>query len=151
MFLQRESFTDGFVDEVLPMLMAHWAEIAHYDDITLAPDWDAYAAMDQSGMLRIYTARDAELSLLGYVVYVVRPAPHYSGSIQAVQDVLYLDPSSRGQMFGAKLLAFSHTQLADEHVQVVYQHVKLAHDFGRLLERLGYEPIERIFAKRLDT
>jgi hypothetical protein len=48
-----------------------------------------------------------------------------------------------------RLIEHADAQLAAEGVQVVFQHVKTAHNFGPLLERLGYEHVENVYAKRL--
>lgn len=135
--------------EVMPLLEAHWREITHYPDIALDVDTVLYERLDEMGMLRCYTARVAE-KLVGYVAFMVKPNIHYRASLQALQDVLYLDPAYRRSRIGVHLIAYADQALRDEGVQVVYQHVKVAHNFGPLLERLGYEHVEHIYAKRLD-
>lgn len=107
-------------------------------------DEDSYAAA--AGV----PADEVTLSwLVGYALFFVRSNPHYKSSVQAVQDVIYLAPGVRGGT-GYKFIAWCDAQLAAEGVQAVYQHVKAAHDFGRLLERQGYELVDFIYAKRLD-
>lgn len=136
-------------DEIQPLLVAHWREIAAYQDIPLDPDWVMYRQIEATGALRIYTVRD-ESMLVGYAVFFVRSNPHYKGSVQATQDILYLDPPFRKQRVGATFIEWCDAELRKEGVQVVYHHVKLAFDFGPLLERLGYEALEKIYARRLD-
>lgn len=145
---QREAFVDVF-DELGPLLESHYLEIAHYQDIPLDVDVEAYAAVDRVGFLRIFTARD-DGAIIGYCAFVVKNSLHYRGSKQASQDVLYLDPDYRGLEHGSGLIEFCDEQLRAEGVQVVYQHVKHKHDFGPLLKYLGYEPIETIYGRRLD-
>lgn len=135
--------------ELWPLLVAHWEEIATWPDIPLDPDREAYAEADDAGLLRLYTARDAAGLLVGYAAYVVRTHLHYRHSKQAVQDVVYLRPECRRGRIGRQLLEYGDAQLAGEGVQVVYQHVKLTHNFGPLLERLGYEHVENVYARRL--
>lgn len=136
-------------EQVQPLLEAHWHEIAHYDDILLAPDRALYERIDAMGGLRVYTAR-LDGALVGYVAYFVKSNIHYSASYQATQDVLFVAPEHRRSRIGMDLLRHADKELAAEGVQVVYQHVKVAHNFGPLLERLGYEHVEHIYAKRLD-
>jgi len=174
----REPLTPELWHEAMPLLVAHKQEIAHYADIRLEPDVQLYAANEQAGILRCYTARtDTEIrhgfsfparyqplnegapvvrdkvtragALVGYALFFVRSNPHYKSSVQAVQDVIYVDPSMRGGT-GYRFIAWCDAQLAAEGVQAVYHHVKAAHDFGRLLERQGYELVDLIYAKRLD-
>jgi hypothetical protein len=161
----REPLTDALWDEAMPLLEAHWREISAFQDIPLEPDRETYAASEQAGVLRCFTARDNAAAqwmistagvyplpspLVGYALYFVRPNPHYKSSVQAAQDVIYLDPSVRGGT-GYKFIVWCDAQLAAEGVQITYHHIKAKHDFGRLLERQGYELVDLIYAKRLDT
>ena len=136
-------------EDLRPLLEDHWREIAHYQDIPLRPDWEAYTRIERDGGLRIFTLRDYGV-LRGYAVFFVRWNLHYMTSLQAAQDVLYLDPILRGQALGAQFIAWCDEELRKEHVQVVYHHVKLSHDWGALLARLGYERVETIWSRRLD-
>lgn len=137
-------------DELMPLLFAHWTEIAHYQDISLDPDVEAYAKVEEMGALRCYTAR-ADGLLVGYVVFFVRHNLHYRVSFQAVQDVLFLSPEYRHGGAGVKLIRYSERQLAEDGVQAVYHHAKRTNQVGKLLLRLGYEHIDEIYGKRLDT
>jgi GNAT superfamily N-acetyltransferase len=136
-------------DEILPLLEAHWREITHYPDIALDVDRALYEKLDSMGMLRCFTAR-VDGRLVGYAAYLVKANLHYRQSLQANQDVLYLAPEYRRSRIGSHMLLYADEQLRAEGVQVVYQHTKLAHDIGPVLQRLGYEPVETIYAKRLD-
>lgn len=149
----REPLTGALELEVKPLLEAHWEEIAHFKDIPLAVSWEAYRSLESRQQLHIYTVRALEPGavgpLVGYAVYFVRPHPHYFTTLMAVQDVLYLDPDLRGEGVGAALIAFADQGLAAAGVKVVYHHVKLAHDFGSLLARQGYAPIETVWGRHL--
>jgi len=147
--LAREPLTEDLWCEVLPLLFAHWKEIAHYQDIELTPDRGRYATMEKAGLLRLFTARTPEGLLVGYACFTVAPSLHYAQSIQAQQDVVYVQPNMRGAI-GRDFLRFCTAELAGEGVQVIYHHVKAKHDFGPLLERDGFELVDRIYAKRLD-
>lgn len=138
--------------EIGPLLKAHWLEVAHYPDIALEPDWTRYEKADDTGVLRVYTARDGySRELIGYAIYAVMPNAHYMGSIQANQDILFLKPEYRKGLRGTQLLDYSERCLAAEGVQVVYQHIKIkSKGLGRFLRLRGYEPIDEIYGKRLD-
>lgn len=132
-----------------PLLRRHWAEIAHYQDIPYAPRWDAYENLERLGMLRIYTAR-LDGQLVGYCVFVVMHNIHYGSSLEASEDVLFLVPEQRNGRIGIRLIKFADELLRSEGVQLVKRHVKFAHDHGPILERMGYEPIDQIYGRRLD-
>ncbi len=151
MNFQREALFPKLWEEMVPLFVRHWREIAHYQDIQLAPSIEFYRGQEEGGVLRAYTIRTEDSNeLVGYCVYFVRPNPHYSGSLQAAQDVLFLAPEYRKGMVGAKFIKWCDERLKEEGVQAVYQHVKAVHDFGPMLERMGYEKVDIIYGKRLD-
>lgn len=141
--------TEALLDAAMPLVEAHYREIAHYADIPLSVDTKLYAQAGAQGMCRVFLFLE-EAAMQGYAVFFVKLNMHYATSLQAVQDVLYLAPKWRGQMLGARFIDWCDEQLRKAGVQVVYQHVKDAHDFGATLERLGYERVETIWARRLD-
>lgn len=142
----REQIVD-VVEEIKPLLEAHYREIAHYPDIALKPDYQRYIGAEGLGTLRIFTAR-VDGALVGYAVYFVTPALHYCDSIQAHQDILFVHPDYRRSTVGLRLIRHADESLGREGVQVIYQHSKAAHSIGRVLERQGYELVDEIYAKR---
>lgn len=151
MRFSRETVSVELFEELMPVLERHFKEIAHYQDIPLQPDIQRYINIDQAGCLRAFTARDELKELVGYVVFFVQPAIHYSGSLQAMQDVVYLEKSQRGLGFGRAFLQWCDEQLKADGVQVVYQHVKPKHmALAKVSESLGYELVDHIYGRRLD-
>ncbi len=147
-----EHLSDALWSELSPLLEAHWHEVAHYDDIPLAPDVDMYAKVEASGGLRVYTARRLG-RLVGYLAVFVSPSLHYATTKMANQDVLFVDPAFRGSRCGVDLIRFAHGKLRDEGVVVLFQHIKHRSDInvGPMLVRLlGYEHVDEIYAVRLD-
>lgn len=147
---QRESLND-VIGEVGPLLTAHWHEVAHYKDIPLTPNWAAYAQLQALGALRIYTGRD-DGQLIGYSVFTVHQGVHYALSLEADEDLLFVLPEHRKGRFGLQLMQFAERELASDGVQLVKRRTKVAErlNFGAMLERMGYEPIDVIYGKRLD-
>lgn len=150
MQFKREVISMPFLkNEMMPILERHYVEISANLDIALEPDFEKYIAIENAGTLRCYTARDGE-DLVGYAVFFVTRNFHYSSSLQAVQDVIYLEKSKRGVGFGKGFIDWCDSQLRDEGVQVVYHHVKQKHNFGPMLESLSYKLVDLIYARRLD-
>jgi len=146
---QRERAIDLW-EEILPLLVQHKAEIAHYPDIVLDPDIPTYEALDAQGHLRAYTARSGG-KLVGYAVFFVRYNMHYRQSLQALQDVLFVDLAVRHGRVGLRLIEYAEDRLRDDGVQVILHHVKVNTPATvQLFLRLGYEPIDQILGKRLD-
>ena len=135
------------LDEIKPLLAQHWEEIATYKDLPLDPDYEAYLRMAAAGRVRVFTARH-EGVLIGYGVFFLGNL-HYKGSGIATQDILFILPQYRGTTVGYRLIKFCDDSLRAEGLQVTYQHVKISHDFSPVLSRLGYRPVEIIYARRL--
>lgn len=143
---QRERAHD-VIPDLQPLLTRHWEEIAHFKDIPLQPDFDAYRALEDRDSLRVFTARK-EGALLGYAIFIVATNIHYA-TRQAVQDVLFLAPEYRKGRVGLGLIQFGDDELAKEGVTAIYHHVKAAHDFGPLLRSIGYDLVDYIYGKRV--
>lgn len=147
MKFQRERVHD-LIEELLPLLKKHWEEIARFKDIPLAPEFERYMVCEDKGGLRVYTARTDEGLLIGYAAFMIHNNVHYRNSLQALQDVIYIDKERRG--FGHMFIAWCDEQLKAEKVQVVSHHVKAKHNWGPMLEKQGYELVDLVFQKRLD-
>lgn len=143
---QRESLA-GVLTEIMPLLKEHYREIAHYQDIELDVDLEGYIRVDNAGMLRVFTCRHHK-ELIGYAVFLVKTNLHYRQSLQAIQDVVFISKEHRG--FGRDFINWCDEQLKLEGIQVVYHHVKTKHNWGKMLEGMGYELVDLIYAKRLD-
>jgi GNAT superfamily N-acetyltransferase len=148
---QREALSATLIDELKPILEEHYQEIAHYLDIPLKPDFNSYWDAERAGILRLYIVRKHG-EPIGYNVVFMRKNMHYSTSAQAAQDILYVLKEYRGEGIGRRLITFSNNQLAIEGVQVLAHHVKVAHPaLGHILETEGFELVEYVYTKRLDT
>lgn len=139
-----------FKDAARPLLEAHWRELATFPDIPLAIDDRQYEFLEQAGHLLIVTMRVAA-RLCGYGVFVIGPNPHYAGSLQAREDIIYIAPSLRRLGLGQRLIRESEARLREKGVQVVHHAAKLTHPaLGELLVAEGYQPVETTYCKRLD-
>jgi len=145
MILQHEPFAQC-IDEGQRLLQAHYKEIAwRQDKIPLAIDREAYLRMDMEGKLMIFTARDSG-RLVGYAAWFVNKHPHYKTTQYAVNDVIYVDPESRGGL-GIRLIKFSEKSLRETGVSVVVLHIKKILDWSLMAERLGYELTDLVHQK----
>jgi len=143
---QLEQF-DKIMEEVIPLFQQHYLEIAHYADIELSPDFERYVYLSSCGAMKCYTYREGE-TLIGYAFFFIKHNMHYSKSLQAVQDIIFIQKDKRGH--GSAFISWCDEQLKDLGVQVVYHHIKTNHNWGSMLERKGYELVDLIYAKRLD-
>lgn len=139
---------DAVIEEIKPLLQAHYEEIAKYKDIPLEPDWELYKKVDELGIMKIFTSRkEDDNSLIGYGIYFVKPHLHYTTCLLAQQDILFISPNHRGS--GMKFIMWCDEQLKTMGVNLVIHHVKATHNFGPMLERIGYELMDYIYSRRI--
>lgn len=152
----REPLTQSLWDEALPLLFAHWKEVAHYQDIELTPDIETYTRLEANGVIRVFTARaprydvppdDRSGLLVGYALFIVTPHLHYRQVVQAQNDVIYIQPDQRGTM-PLRFIDFCTESLFADGVDLVCHHPKVAHNFGPILERQGFSPMDVLYVKR---
>lgn len=144
----QESY-DLMIDEIKPLLEAHYHEIAHYQDIPLQPQWETYKAMETMGVLKAFSCRLEETNeLVGYAIYFVKKHIHYDSCLVAQQDILFVKKEHRGK--GMIFIMWCDARLKEMGVQLTIQHIKAAHNFGHMLERMGYELMDLIYTRRLD-
>ncbi len=143
---QRENFA-AVIDEALPLLGQHYAEVGHNSDVPLNIDKAKYEHADLLGILRVYTARKKD-ALIGYLAFFLTKHQQHMGRIVAIQDALYVMPVHRG--FGSDLVQFANDQLQGESIDFVWHSVKKSHDFSPMLERIGFKHIESLYEMRLD-
>lgn len=142
-----EKFEDN-VEELKELSILHYDEVAPYDDIELKVNWNKLINVEKNGALRFYTVRVSG-QLIGYGIYFVGYSIEYSLSLQASMSNIFIHPDFRGQ--GLDFISWCDEQLKEEGVQVVYHHVKVKKDYGKMLERLGYEKMNIDYSRRLDT
>lgn len=148
---QVERFGD-VIDEALPLLNSHWAEIAEDRDcIPLSPNYRQYAELDAKNKLLICTGRRAG-KLIGYACFIVDFGLHYSTVLVAKSDVIWMSPDER--RLGAKaalgLVDLFERELLGRGVCTVRIGSKLKHPaLARLLAYKGYVAVETISKKML--
>lgn len=111
------------------------------------PDEALYAELDRQGKLVVVGAAD-EGKPIGYIVFVVSHHPHYKHIKYAADDMHYLLPQYRA-LYGFRLLQEGEAAVRKRGCQFMTLRTKVKHDHGRLFERLGCEPLETVYIKRL--
>jgi GNAT superfamily N-acetyltransferase len=133
--------------EVDELFYKHWLEIAvNKNKIKLNPDWGFYEALYNAGYLGIYTVRHNQ-KLVGYFVVVVKSHPHYKDHLFGANDIIYIDPDYRKGLVGFKLIKFVEKELVSLGVSVLSVNTKVHKPFDVVLERLGFDLVERVYTK----
>jgi len=144
---QVEKYAD-VINEIWPMLVAHYLEICTDIEIKpFDPDLDRYQAMEDAGILRIFTARDNDDhpvmgALVGYFVSVILPGLHYQQTTMAINDIMYIDPAYRGGTCGYRLVKLATEVLKNLEADVLIIHMKVDYPFRSLLTKLGFHLTE---------
>jgi hypothetical protein len=138
--------------EIKPLFRQHWWEIAlNKDEVPLDPDWERYLTFEMAGILHVLTVR-SEGALIGYVFVCVGPHLHYASTTWAVVDMFWLNPVHRFGWTGVTMFRRLEEKMRELNVRVLHVSEKLHFKGGRvgvIFKRLGYRPIEQIWAKVL--
>jgi hypothetical protein len=145
---RQEPFNKTLIEEMLPLWRDHYEELALYKDFPLSPTLYVYENASMRSILRIYTAREED-RLVGYQVFFVHAHPHFSGAMEAIQDLLFLSQDMRKGFTGYRFLKWCDEQLTSDGVNLIFQHVNKDHDYGPLLRRLGYVAHDILYSKRV--
>ncbi len=149
MITYQQEFLSSVKVECQYLIQQHWEEVElNKDTIKLNPDWDAYESLEVAGKLNVFTARD-EGSLVGYFVAIVGTNLHHKDHLFAMNDIIFLRKDCRKGMTGAKLIKFAEDCLTEDGVSVLNINTKVHQPFDPLLERRGFNCIERVYSKVL--
>lgn len=133
--------------EMLPLLVRHWREVAlNHADVPLDIDEARYAQLDEADVLHILTIRRDGL-LIGYHVAIVSTHLHYASTLHGITDVYWIAPECRHGVTAIRMFQAVERELKKLGVRKLFTATKLHMDQGPLFERLGYKPVERLYAK----
>jgi GNAT superfamily N-acetyltransferase len=145
---QQESLVTVKAD-IIPLLEKHWEEVAlNKEKIKLNPDWDAYANLEDAGVLKIFTSRE-DGKLVGYFVVFVKSHIHYKDHLFCYNDVIFVDEEYRKGFTSTRLIKFAEKCLKADGVEVMIVNTKRHKPFDSLLVWLGYKHIENLYSKVL--
>ena len=136
-------------EQINKMVFVHAAETDLYQDkFTLNPDFDQYMSLEDSGMLRIFTAREDD-ELVGYLVFLVTYHPHYKDQLYANNDLTYVHPDYRSKdaSLVRSLFDIAERSLKEEGVSVITVSMKAHMPFDKTAERMGYDRAEIVYSK----
>jgi hypothetical protein len=148
---QHEDFASFMLDAA-----SMWKE--HFKEVSLegmaskrpfVPDIRKYLSLQDSGSLAVFTMREDGI-LVGYAVFIVSSPMHYSLTPYAVNDALYVSPGYRKGSTGIKFMKWCEKMLvaiSENRIKIVQWRTKADHNFGKVLEALGYTPDDIVYTK----
>jgi GNAT superfamily N-acetyltransferase len=143
---QREPLFDS-LEGIKQLVQAHHDEVTvDHEQVKLDPQWAQYVAIENAGMLHVFTVRDGP-EMVGYASFIVTPHLHHASVVAAINDALYLLPAYRKGWAGARLIAFAEDELRKIGAHKMTIHVSPRRDFSHLLARMGYAEEERVMSK----
>lgn len=146
---QPEEFAP-FLEEVKPLLPAHYSELAlNQDRVPLSPQFDEYLRRDSLGMVMAVTVRDAG-ELVGYFVGFIAPGLHYSTCLTLHLDIFWIRPDHRGQKGGFLLFKAVEAEAKRRGVQRLFVGSKTHLPADFLFEKLGYTKVETVWSAMLE-
>lgn len=133
--------------EMQPLLVRHWHEVAlNHAEVPLDIDFERYDALCDAGALHIVTVRRGGL-LIGYHVAIVGGHLHYKSTLHGITDVYWIAPECRHGVTAMRMFQAVERELKAVGVRKLFTATKLHMDQGPLFERLGYKPVERLYAR----
>lgn len=146
---QPEEFAP-FLEEVKPLLPAHYEELAlNQDRVPLSPQYDEYLRRDSLGMVMAVTVRDAG-ELVGYFVGFIAPGLHYSTCLTLQLDIFWIHPDHRGQKGGFLLFKAVEAEAKRRGVQRLFVGSKTHLPADFLFDKLGYTKVETVYSAMLE-
>jgi len=133
--------------EMVPLWERHWREVAlNHAEVPLDVDHDRYDGLADAGALHVLTARRGG-ELIGYHIAIISGHLHYRSTLHGITDVYWLAPEHRHGITAMRMFQAVERELKALGVRKLFTATKLHLDQGTLFERLGYKPVERLYAK----
>jgi GNAT superfamily N-acetyltransferase len=143
----QEEQIEDILEEMKPMLVKHWEELANYKDIRpLDVDWDNYIDLNRALYIRVFTVRDNN-KLIGYASFYISNNLHYKFWRHASNDVYYLDPAYRKTGLGIKMFEEIESWLKDMGVKSIVVMDKVDHSHEKFFKHMNYNLIEQNYEK----
>lgn len=142
----KENIVD-IIDEMMPLLIKHSDEVATYDFFELDIDMDRYKEATDNGIFQLYTAREEDGTLVGYVCYMVTRSIHYMKEIYGVMDVIYVHEDYRHNGTAFDMMQYAEDSLIDMGVTMLTINMKTWAPFETLATFLGYDKMEYMYTK----
>lgn len=146
--MQVETWS-AMVEEGKELFPLHWKEIAVFQDkYQMCMDYARYAALEQANMIHVITVRDGS-KLVGYTICFVMPHMHYKDAgAMAYTDMYFILPEYR-KGCGARMFMELARSLKERGVVNVMTSCKVHFDHTEMLEKLGWEWVDKTFWKYL--
>lgn len=140
-----------FLREGRPLFVLHREEVTKDKDVMILDvDEDYYGRNYDAGHIVPVTARHLG-NLVGYFLWHLHPHPHYKGVLCAQDDVHYLLPEFRRGINGYKLMKNAMLLIEQLGVRYCYVREKIGHEHPAIMKRLGLQPLDITYSRKLGS
>lgn len=137
----RQTGLDLILDNYDEMGESNWG-------FQLKINWEVFDAGYAMDKLFIMTAWGSGV-ILGYNVVWLVDHPHFCGQKVAQSSVLYVRGEERRRGVGLRLIRASEREAKSRGAEVMLWSAKIDTRAFQLMTRMGYQPIETLFARDL--
>ncbi|GAG11823.1 unnamed protein product [marine sediment metagenome] len=137
------------LEDIKRVLPTHHEEVENSGWV-INPDWLKYQELEDSGSLLVHVVYDG-LDLVGYSVDVISDSLHYKGKRVSVNDGLYINPAYRGLGLNRIMMDAVLAYLRSEGIDSYTQHRKTDHPGTITMKKSGFEQVEVVWHKILET
>lgn len=138
----------GPATEMESLLELHFEECSNLKMFQLDPDWARYCALEEGGMIHVFTVRDGGI-LVGYAVFLLTTHMHHQGLVVANNDLFFISPDYRRGTNALKFIQYCEGQMKLLGAKRITWTVKTQHDWSALLHRAGYDTDEIALSRNL--
>jgi GNAT superfamily N-acetyltransferase len=145
---QVESF-ERALPELRVIFPTHWRELALFQDrMPLAPNFGDYITRERNGSLFLTTCR-LNGHIVAYYVAFLSMGLHYSATVEARLDMVYVIPEVRNRGFVVRLFERVEAELRRRGAMIWYTGYKAHNPLGmpKLLDHLGFTEADIYRAK----
>lgn len=131
-----------------PLAVENFSDDPRKDALALAVDWSVYDTLYKQGRLACVVAKDDGV-YIGYIIVLLNNHHHCSKETVGVVDAIYLSPEYRGQGVADDIIATAEEILIDSGAVMMTIGLRNREMADATVGKLGYEPSEVIYSKRL--
>jgi GNAT superfamily N-acetyltransferase len=136
-------------DEIRRLVSKYWSESdERRDSFEDEIDLDSYLNLNELGFLVLYVARDEAEEFVGFLPVIESPCLH-TGKEKAIAEMVYVNPTHRGQGIAKKLIQYAEKELKDNGSSILYFTLKTEFPHNGLVQSLGYTHVENVYMRIL--
>lgn len=137
----------SYYSDCQELWLEYYTEISvDKDNLKLSMDIEKYKSMEDSGILKILTARK-NTKLVGFFIGLLTTHLHYKDSLCAFQDLLFVSKSQRKSTIGIRLLKEAEILFKENGADYLFFASHPSKDISSLLKYLKFRKNDTTYIK----